>query len=405
MTLRTTRRRVWTGLAAMAMALAGASAARAATPVQVENADGKTVLEMDDPVLGNAYQEVDVGGKKVLYVEGQNILGPDKTPVLVVDGDDVRPAGVTDVILARFDGSDLRHGKAADAKVLMNYSHPDLCPTAAANRVYRVNGPALNHAQLIAALYALQPDLFKLTDAETAAQKAAYAAAGAESDKAAAADHVAGKWMVLNGHGPVAKINQGLVTFAAKKGGAYVAAMDYTKDGGPTFGGVAVAGPAVSDEQPLWVAFGTPKTVGLCVYTIAGGKLTGQWHSAYDDGDPAKLGTEELKGGDTLGGDYQIVSATAPMTGVAYTGTVTIKPLDVTGAGDDEKPFAVTWTIGTAKVQGIGIRTGDKLYVASGTGADVAVAKLTLHNGSMNGDFVKLGSADLGGMAATSMAE
>ena len=387
---------VWVMAAAVVLA---AAEARGATPVAVRDADGKKLLEMDDPALGNAYQEVDVDGKKVLYVEGKNVLAGDKTPVLVVDDNDVRPAGVADVVLARFDGDDLRHGKGGE--VVMNYRHPDLCPTAAANRVYRVDGPALNHAQLVAALYALRPELFKLTDDEKASQKAAYAAAGAEADRAAAEDHLPRPWRVLNGHGPVDKINAGTITFAPPKNGAYLATVDYTAGGGPAFAGAAVAA-TVNGDRSVWVAYGTPKTVALCDYAIgADGKLSGKWHPWYDQGDPKNVGTEELAGPADLNGDFQITSAKAPTTGAAYAGTVSIKPLEVTGAADDEKPYSVTWTIGGAKVNGIGIRTKDHLYVASGTGADLLIGKFTLGNGSMNGDFFKLGSTDMGGLAAT----
>jgi hypothetical protein len=57
---------------------------------------------------------------------------------------------------------------------------------------------------------------------------------------------------------------------------------------------------------------------------------------------------------------------------------------------------------GTSKIVGIGIRTGDFLFVASGTGADVAIARFTIGNGSMNSDWFKLGSTEMGGRAAMS---
>ena len=143
--------------------------------------------------------------------------------------------------------------------------------------------------------------------------------------------------------------------------------FDYTKDGGPTWTGLA-ASKELSGDRFIWAAYGTPKTIGFVVYKIAGGKLSGNWHPWYGGNDAKNEGHEELQGPDTLDGDFQIVSAKAPSTGAAYTGTVTIKPLTIVGADDEEKPYSLVWTIGTVKVQGIGIRTKDYLYVASGTG-------------------------------------
>ena len=53
-------------------------------------------------------------------------------------------------------------------------------------------------------------------------------------------------------------------------------------------------------------------------------------------------------------------------------------------------PYSITWTIGGAKINGIGIRSGKFLYVSSGAGPDVMIAKYTLQNGSMTSDWFKL---------------
>jgi hypothetical protein len=373
---------------------------RAATPVFLEDTDGKSLVQMDDPALGNAYQEVSVGGKTVLYVhEGQILTDIHAAPILVVDDHSVRPTPAG-VIIATFDNGNIRHGDTSDGKVLIYYHHPDLSPDFHADRIYRVNGPELNNTQLVAALYAIRPELFKLSDDEIASQKKAMAEAGAEADRLAAQDQIAKKWMVLNGHGPLEHIDAGAITFAAKQNSAYPTSFDYSKDGGPTFTG-ASAGVQISGDWTIFAAYGTPKTIGLCDYKIDGGKLSGTWHPWYDDGDAKNVGTEELTGPDTLDGDYQITSAKAPTTGAAYSGTVTIKPLIIVGADDEEKPYSITWTIGTVKIQGIGIRTKDHLYVSSGSGPDVMIGKFKIDNGSFNGDFFKLGSTDMGGLAAT----
>lgn len=224
----------------------------------------------------------------------------------------------------------------------------------------------------------------------------------AEEERLAKADHMAGtSWMVLNGSGPVEKTGGGSIVFSAKKGGAYAVTYDHSKRGGPTWGGVAVY-KELGGDKLLWSAYGTPKTVGLCVYEIKdGGTLEGTWYPWYIDGDAKNTGTEVLKGPETLDGDYTIVSAKAPTTGAAYAGTVTIKPAKIVGSADNAKPYLVTWTLGTLKIQGIGIRTKKFLFVSSGSGADVNIAAYELNNGVIQGDWFKLGSTEKGMAAAT----
>lgn len=377
--------------------LLGTTAARAFTPTLIESAPGgKRLLSLDEKTVTPT-----ATGKIALYIQDKDLLANIHDPaVLVVDDHDVRHTP-TGVVLATFDGDDIRHGR--NGKVMMNYHHPDLCPDARSNRVYTVNGPELTKQQLVAVLYLLRPEMFKLTADEEAAQKKEMAENAAESDREAAADHVAGKWMVLNASGPVEKIGKGSITFAPKTGDVYPVTLDYTGDGGPSFTGVATAGKEMSGEQPIWAAYGTPKSIGLCVYEIDGGSLDGKWYPWYGDGSAKNVGTESLAGPATLDGEYKITAAKAPATGAAYAGTVLIKPLKITGANDDAQPYLLTWTLGTVKVYGIGIRTGKRLYVASGAGADTIIARFSLHNGSFNGDFYKLGSMEQGSTAATSM--
>ncbi len=60
----------------------------------------------------------------------------------------------------------------------------------------------------------------------------------------------------------------------------------------------------------------------------------------------------------------------------------------------------MTWTLGTFKIVGIGIRSRDFLFVATGTGADVNIARFAIRNGSMTSDWFKLGSPEMRGSAA-----
>jgi hypothetical protein len=223
----------------------------------------------------------------------------------------------------------------------------------------------------------------------------------AQEERQAAADQVAGKWSLLNGSGPVEHVGDGTITIGPKKGDAYPVAFDLTKGGGPTWTGAGVYKEMFGDKT-IWIAYGTPKTIGLCVYEIKGGTLEGKWYPWYIDGDPKNTGTETLKGPEGLDGDYTIESAKAPTTGASYSGTVTIKPANIVGAADNAKPYLVTWTMGAVKVYGIGIRTRDTLYVSSGAGPDVNITKFDVGNGSITADWFKLGSTEKGMCAATS---
>ncbi len=359
---------------------------------------GKRLIEFSGE---NGKEVSKPGGSTLIYIDGNDILVGDihATATLVVDDHDVRPSP-TGVKIATFDGDNILHGTSD--KVLINYKHPNLCPTFADDRIYSVEGDELSKQQLVAGLYLLKPEMFKLSEEETAAQIKDMKDAEAEVEKQAAADQVAGKWQVLNSHGPVEKLGQGSIVVAPKKGDAYPVTFDLTKGGGPNWTGVGIYKEFKGDKT-FWTAYGTPKSIGLCVYEIDGGNLKGTWYPWYIDGDAKNTGTEELKGPESLDGDFTITSAKAPTSGTPYSGTVTIKPLNITGADDNGKPYSVTWTMGTVKVNGIGIRSGKFLFVSSGSGADVMIAKYKIDNGTMNCDWFKLGSNEMGGAAAMSM--
>jgi hypothetical protein len=203
----------------------------------------------------------------------------------------------------------------------------------------------------------------------------------------------------------VEKISNGSLAFA-KKGDAYSAIFDYSKNGGPSWTGAAWLRDKhpQSDEQVFFAAFGTPKTIALCVYKIEGGKLAGTWYPWYVDGDAKNTGTESLEGPESLDGDFKITAAKQATTGKEYTGTVTIKPLTITGTDDSAKPYSITWNIGGAKIEGIGIKNKDHLIVSTGfgLGQDVNIGTYTIHNGNFTGNFFKLGSNEMGMQSGTS---
>ena len=378
--------------ASFALAMFAAAVAHAGPTLITSEPDGKTVLHVQDDEI-----YVSDANKVILRIDGEGILKNAADPaLLVVDDDDVRPTAAG-LKLATFDGEDIRHGDRG--KVVINYHHPDICPNSASNRILRVDGPELTKQQLVAVLYVLKPELFKLTDAEAKEQKDERAKNAAEQDALDHADQVEGKWEMLNANGPVAKLGKGKIAFDKKRSDVYPVNLDFTPGGGPAWMGIANYSDANSDKI-FWSAFGTAKQIGLCVYEINGADLKGTWYPWYADGDAKNLGTEVLKGGATFGGEYKIVSAKAPTTGAEYAGTVSIKPLEIVGAGDAEKPYSVIWTLGTTKVYGVGIKTGDKLYVASGAGPDVNIGKFKIDNGCFAGDFFKLGSMEMGALTA-----
>ncbi len=356
---------------------------------------GKRLIYISDKEISKESDR----GKVLLYIDGNDILtNPTAGATFVVDDHDIRHSAAG-LVIARFDGDDIRHGSYADGKVMINYHHPDLCPNSAADRIYSIEGDPISKQQLVAGLYLLKPEMFKLSDAEIAAQKKEIKEAGEEQDRKDAADQVAGKWDVLNSNGIMEKLGAGTITVDAKKGDAYPVNIDLTKGGGPQWTGVGVYKLIVGDKF-FWTAYGTPKTVAICAYDIDGGTLKGTWYPWYVNGDAKNVGTETLTGPESLDGEFKIEAGKAPFTGAAYSGTVTIKPATIVGTSDDAKPYKLTWMIGGTKINGIGIRSKNLLFVATGTGADVNIARFKIGNGTMNSDWFKLGSDEMGSSAA-----
>src|SRR3954453_19964123 len=77
---------------------------------------GKRLIEIE----GNEVSRV--GGKTLIYIDGNDLLLGDThaKPFLVVIDAEVRPSAAG-VIIAHFDGSELRHGPDAEGRVLMDY--------------------------------------------------------------------------------------------------------------------------------------------------------------------------------------------------------------------------------------------------------------------------------------------
>lgn len=321
-------------------------------------------------------------GPRVLFVDGDDIRPePGGVRLLFVDGDDVRPepGGIR---LAFIDGDDVRRNPGGP--VLFNYKHPDLAPSFGAKSEYFVDGKELTKPQLVAVLHLLKPDMFKLSKEREEELKKEMKANGEAEEKRLAADRAVGKFDILTANG--APASSGRIT-SVKSGNVYQLKFEH-KDG-PVWTGTGVHYKQKDHDQYLVLGFGTTNTVGLAEYEIKGGNLEGKWYNGFTDGDAKNTGSENLKGPESLDGEFTIVAAKAPKSGAEYTGKVTIKPLDINVDGGF-KVYSVTWTIGTATIQGIGLRSEDnRLYVASGGGEAFNVAAFKLDtDGTMIGDFV-----------------
>src|SRR5882757_5786631 len=123
------RMKPWAALSLLAVI--GNTLAFASGSFICQEPGGKRLIQIDGKDISKP------GGKILIYIDGNDLLVGDihAKATLVVDDDDVRHS-VAGVKLAVFDGDDLRHGASVHNKVLINYRHPDLCPTAAANRIY-----------------------------------------------------------------------------------------------------------------------------------------------------------------------------------------------------------------------------------------------------------------------------
>jgi hypothetical protein len=300
------------------------------------------------------------------------ILDAEGKRAFLVAGGFVYPADEKRVRCATVDGADIRTGDRG--KIAMNYRHPDFCPTAAENRVYRVEGAELTAAQVLAVLTVLRPKIFEVSKEEAERQIKAYQEAEAESDKAFA-NVLTGKFEVLNSS--VKDWGGGLTTITKGKDGFHY--IDLQLKGGK-LAGIGVKSPSKEGYPELWTAFAPEGAVALAVYEIKGGKLTGKWVpiNAAKDGS-AVLGSESLEGPESLDGEFKITEAKAPNGGAAYAGTVTIKPFkSEENSSDLESLYTVTWNVGGVKIAGVGakVKVAEGKYVllaASGTKGEFAV--------------------------------
>lgn len=337
---------------------------------------GKRLLFIDGDSIRH-----EPGGKRLLFIDGKNFRdSPNGKRLLFIDGDNIRrePNGIR---LAFVDGNNIR--RTPGGKRLLFIDGDNIRPDPQGERLYFIDGK-VSKTQLIAALYILKPELFKLTEEEEAELKKAMKEAEEESDKEFHDVHV-GKFDVLNSS--MEDWGKGVVTTIKGKDDNFYLEMKLAKQ---TMHGIGIRRPGQSWEE-LWIAFAPEGAVALCVYDIDQGRLSGRWIpiNAAKDGKKT-FGAETLEGPASLDGEFQIVDAKAPNEGDKYAGSVEIHPYSPQGNQSDLFDlYNITWKFGAAKIAGVGAKVKSTpgkfaLIVASGTKGDFAVGHVTGQSATMS---------------------
>ncbi|AUX44381.1 uncharacterized protein SOCE26_058450 [Sorangium cellulosum] len=137
--------------------------------------------------------------------------------------------------------------------------------------------------------------------------------------------------------------------------------------------GSGYEGIAFVQDQTLAVGWANGGQYGVAAYRIDGERLHGHWISTDR---PGQVQAEELQGPAGLSGSYRIAHG-------ARQGTVLIAPLGET--------YAVTWTLSTGVLKGVGIRSGDQLVVGWSPGQQVGVVSYGIQGKQLTGRWATLG--------------
>ncbi len=340
----------------------------------VKDPSGKTVLVVDHDVVKDANGDktlmtitddsiTDANGKLVLYINGDMIRDkPEGNLLMMIDGRHIKRGPGGDNLLY-VDGKNLMRGDRSGAPL------------------YKFEGDELTSQRRMAVLYLLMPELFGATKEQDAKMLADQSKSAAAGDADAIKNFVAGEYKIdtYASQGDNSPNKAGTVTIT-KVGDIFVLDYKYTQ-------GDPAQGVAVQRGDELWTAVGPAATVGLAVYKVDGGKLTGTWYNAT--GKPESFGSENATGSETLGGDYKITDAKAPFTQAAYTGTLTLNSADKK-FWKTAPIFKANWDLGGGyKATGIGFNENDSLAIATSTTGDCTIThfKINLKDNALNGQF------------------
>ena len=339
----------------------------------------------------------DPNGKRLLYVDGRTIRAePNGKPLIYIDEDSLRPDAngkrllyvdqdgdvrpePGGVRLALWDGTELRRSPNGKRFGLVDEHY--FRPEPGFSKYFYIDGPPLTRMQLTAVLFLLKPEFFQIAPGEKAAKEKEMAANDAEEQKRLAADFFPGDHAILSHHSAKGPVRKGSIVIA-KQGPYY--ALTYKTDDGAAWQGIGVKVTTKGGDIELWAGVAPAGAVSLGVYEIKGGALNGTWVPINMGAANTVLGFENLVGAPELGGVYQIISGKLPNGGVAYTGALNIDPLPET-LNAESKCYRVRWATGTT---GLAFRSGDRLAVAAGWGADVEILCLRQGNADLQGEFL-----------------
>ncbi|WP_437693244.1 serine/threonine-protein kinase [Sorangium sp. So ce176] len=193
-----------------------------------------------------------------------------------------------------------------------------------------------------------------------------YGGAGASS-----APELAGTYDITSSRNPGGQGSYAGNVLLSRSGDTYRIAWIITK-------GAGYEGIALVQGQTLAVGWASGGPYGAAAYRIDGDRLRGQWISTDR---PGQIEVETLQGPEGLTGSYRIVEG-------ARKGTVVLAP-----AGDT---YAVTWTLSTGTLKGVGLRSGDQLVVGWSPGQPVGVVSYAIEGRQLAGRWATLGSTQAG---------
>lgn len=319
------------------------------------------------------------GGKRLLFIDGDSLRPePGGKRLLFIDGDNVRPdpAGIR---IAFLDGKEIRRRPAG--QVLLHVLHPDIRDRFGGQRLLFIDGKELTKAQLVAVIYQLRPAVFKLTEKEEADLKAEMAANAKAEEERLKADPIPGKYSIAAFNSSDGKNRKGTVT-AVKHGTYYKLRFQFE---GEVWDGAA----ARVGKEELWAAIGPEHTAALAMFDVtADGGLNGAWVPTYLLGtENPVFGSEQLTAVNKQGTDFKIKAAKLPKTGDAYEGTLKATPVQAQLNGEGITASMV-WTLGTNKVYGVGLRSGNKVAVAAAAAKEFAIVRFKADGAQLTGDFL-----------------
>ncbi|WP_437291323.1 serine/threonine protein kinase [Sorangium sp. So ce406] len=194
---------------------------------------------------------------------------------------------------------------------------------------------------------------------------------GPSGAAASSAPDLAGTYDITSSRNPGGQGSYAGNVLLSRSGDTYRIAWIITK-------GAGYEGIAFVQGQTVAVGWASGGPYGAAAYRIDGDRLRGQWISTDR---PGQIEVETLQGPEGLTGSYRIVEGPRK-------GTVVIAP-----TGDT---YAVTWTLSTGTLKGVGLRSGDQLVVGWSPGQPVGVVSYAIEGRQLAGRWATLGSTQAG---------